>query len=65
MNGSEGDRDRSSGGAGTPPEEHDLPAAREPRRIADRADFDPAYDPDAPIVCDVCGGIMPRTHQID
>jgi hypothetical protein len=24
----------------------------------DRVDFDPAYDPDAPIECEVCGGVM-------
>ena len=26
--------------------------------IADRADFDPTYDPAAPIECEVCGGTM-------
>jgi hypothetical protein len=25
------------------------------QRTVDRADFDPAYDPDAPITCEVCG----------
>ena len=63
MSVSDGDRDPSSGGAGSPPEKHDPPAASDPRRIADRADFDPAYDPDAPIVCDVCGGIMHYTSS--
>lgn len=27
-------------------------------RIADRADFDPAYDPDDPILCELCGSEM-------
>lgn len=26
--------------------------------IVDRADFDPEYDPDAPIICEVCGSEM-------
>jgi hypothetical protein len=25
------------------------------QRTVDRVDFDPAYDPDAPIACEVCG----------
>lgn len=29
--------------------------------IVDRADFDPAYDPSAPIVCEVCGSRMRYT----
>ena len=29
-----------------------------PPRVVDRADFDPGYDPAAPIVCEVCGGTM-------
>jgi hypothetical protein len=28
------------------------------RREVDRVDFDPDYRPDAPIVCEVCGGEM-------
>ena len=63
MSASAGDRDRSSDGADTPPEEHDPQPAPDPPRIADRSDFDPAYDPDAPIVCDVCGGIMHYTSS--
>lgn len=27
-------------------------------RLPDRADFDPAYDPAAPIECEVCGSTM-------
>lgn len=30
----------------------------EPSPIVDRADFDPAYDPRAPIECEVCGAVM-------
>ena len=30
-------------------------------READRADFDPSYDPAAPIVCEVCGSEMRYT----
>jgi len=25
---------------------------------ADRADYDPGWDPDAPIVCEICGAVM-------
>ena len=32
-----------------------------PRRAVDRADFDPAYDPRAPIECEVCGHEMRYT----
>lgn len=31
--------------------------------IVDRADFDPAFDPAAPIVCELCGSIMHYTTQ--
>ena len=27
-------------------------------REVDRADFDPRYDPEAPIECEVCGSVM-------
>jgi hypothetical protein len=30
----------------------------EPRPIVDRADYDPSFDPDAPIICEICGGEM-------
>jgi hypothetical protein len=30
---------------------------REAREV-DRADFDPRYDPEAPIECEVCGSVM-------
>jgi hypothetical protein len=30
-------------------------------RIVDRADFDPAYDPAAPVICEVCGSPMRYT----
>jgi DNA-directed RNA polymerase subunit RPC12/RpoP len=26
--------------------------------VVDRADYDPDYDPDAPIVCEICGSRM-------
>ena len=32
-----------------------------PRRVVDRADFDPHYDPEAPIVCEICGNGMRYT----
>lgn len=36
-----------------------LRRAREERPpVVDRADFDPAFDPSAPIECEVCGGVM-------
>jgi hypothetical protein len=31
--------------------------------IVDRADYDPAYDPDAPILCERCGGRMHYERQ--
>lgn len=31
------------------------------RRVVDRADFDPHYDPSAPIECEVCGNQMRYT----
>lgn len=31
---------------------------RAERRVVDRADYDPAHDPKAPIRCEVCGGAM-------
>ena len=30
-------------------------------RVVDRADFDPSYDPAAPIECEVCGNEMRYT----
>ena len=44
---------RLRAGTPTPPE----PARRE----AYRTDFDPAYDPAAPVVCEVCGHAMHYT----
>lgn len=38
-----------------PPRERPAPPAR---RIVDRADFDPDYDPARPIECECCGGTM-------
>lgn len=29
-----------------------------PEPAPDRVDFDPGYDPEAPIECEVCGGTM-------
>jgi len=26
--------------------------------LADRADFDPSYDPSLPIICEICGSMM-------
>lgn len=35
---------------------------REPQRHRpDRADFDPDYDADAPVICEICGGTMRYT----
>src|SRR5690606_38560072 len=36
----------------------DGPAASDDRPAPDRVDFDPAYDPSAPIEYEVCGGEM-------
>lgn len=36
-------------------------ASSRPPRVVDRADFDPTYDPAAPIVCEICGGEMRYT----
>lgn len=36
------------------------PAPPQPR-IVDRADFDPRYDPAAPVVCEICGHEMRYT----
>ena len=46
----EPERGRRPGGGdgGVPAEE----------RVADRADYDPDYDPSAPVYCEVCGGEM-------
>jgi hypothetical protein len=33
---------------------------RSPREV-DQVDFDPDYDPDAPIICEICGGEMVYT----
>ena len=30
-------------------------------RVVDRADYDPDYDPEAPVICEVCGGLMEYT----
>ena len=35
--------------------------ADEEPRVVDRADFDPGYDPAAPIVCEICGAHMVYT----
>lgn len=32
-------------------------------RIADRADYDPDYDPDAPVLCERCGDVMVYTRS--
>jgi hypothetical protein len=37
------------------------PASAAPAREVDRADFDPAYRPDAPITCELCGFEMRYT----
>lgn len=36
------------------------PEASEPE-IVDRADYDPDYDPDAPVLCEICGSVMEYT----
>jgi hypothetical protein len=35
----------------------DVPADEKPIE-ADRVDYDPEWDPDAPIVCEICGAVM-------
>ena len=39
------------------------PEPSEPQRprVVDRADFDPHHDPSAPIVCEICCGVMVYT----
>jgi hypothetical protein len=37
------------------------PARRAAPRVVDRADFDPLFDPSAPIECEVCGNEMRYT----
>lgn len=47
MSRSRNDRDRA------------VPDPQHPERGAvDRADYDPDYDPSAPVICEVCGGEM-------
>lgn len=41
-------------------EGENLPAERVDG-VVDRADFDPAYDPDEPVACEVCGAVMDYT----
>lgn len=36
-------------------------ARRQPGGEVDRVDFDPEYDPDAPVPCEVCGSTMVYT----
>lgn len=43
---------------GREPDEREAPS---PEPLPDRVDFDPAYDPDAPVICDVCGAVMVYT----
>lgn len=38
----------------------DARAAGPPHEV-DRADFDPGYDPDEPILCEICGSVMEYT----
>lgn len=51
-------------GEAGPPEEGGRPVGRdraggaEGSGAVDRADYDPAYDPGAPVRCEVCGGEM-------
>lgn len=44
-----------SGRGGSEPTEKRRP------RVVDRADFDPHHDPAAPIVCEICCGVMVYT----
>lgn len=37
------------------------PRPPDPPREPDRVDFDPAYDPDEPVVCEICGAAMTYT----
>ena len=41
---------------------HPRPTPPPPQpRAVDRADFDPTYDPKAPVLCEVCGAVMRYT----
>lgn len=37
------------------------PVERGEERVADKADYDPNYDPNAPIICEICGAHMVYT----
>lgn len=56
--GGRGSRDGGDTAAGRPAESE--PSAEEPG-VVDRADYDPDYDPDVPVICEVCGGVMEYT----
>ncbi len=47
-----GDSDRADG---SPEQRRESDA---PGRVPDRADYDPGYDPAAPVICEVCGAEM-------
>lgn len=56
------DADRPGGarspGEGNRPVGADLPGRGRGLEAVDRADYDPAYDPGAPVQCEVCDGEM-------
>ena len=51
----------STAGLDGQPADPRAPGADPRPREVDRADFDPGYDPDAPIACEICGGEMTYT----
>ena len=56
------DDDEAASHAGTDPDsDGDIPDLYP--RIVNRADYDPAFDPAAPIVCERCGAVMHYTHN--
>ena len=44
-----------------PSRPRDTPPPPSAPRPVDRADFDPHFDPKAPVVCEICGGVMRYT----
>lgn len=48
------------GGAPRPPAPPHAPS-EPPPAVVDRTDFDPAYDPEAPVICEMCGFQMHYT----
>ena len=44
------------------PDRPNEPRPDEPR-VVERADYDPSYDPEAPVLCEICGAEMTYTRM--